>query len=488
MQQFAQVASETDFVMSENLRVLAQRYFCGVTHTKHVEDAVRSNRLAEISRSGCRQLSSIRAWHTLVSERVPNLLHRFDSGDKARIDVPRGFNASTIHQVSLLQPGICSAFLRKQVTSTARPSWHSPSPAMAVVEREDAALVEYCAERNLWQKAEKGHWAAVLTNGENLAIRSTREPNALWLLSLGTRSGMSTMVWPLKELKVPTKTFYVLDLTKRPYFKPVLGVNNFESFTIVWKGPLALRAEMKAPPKRPVLGCVNGTVQSLLCTSAEQGFWQLPKSQLLHIMRQAGVTVPPASSLVSVLETLYRHAFPKCKDSDVADMLQRRLQKCLRPTRSIDWDVCEELVEKSDKQEIVEVRRTAKTDEETVRTIREKTQVLRPAASKRKSGVSSSSGAQGKVSEGTRTYPKSVPKPSDAVTVAVLEPLLPPGYSIYADDLEKRWLLTKPGLPSVSRSWSLYGFNQSARECLLAAWHEYTGGQPGAMPFKLPEW
>eukprot|EP00971_Amphidinium_carterae_P267952 5315997-Amphidinium_carterae.1 len=95
MQQLVQVASETDFVMSENLGVLARRYFCGVTHTKHVEEGVRSNKLAEISRSGCRQLASIRAWHTLVSERVPNLLHRCHAIDKARVDVP--LDASTIH-------------------------------------------------------------------------------------------------------------------------------------------------------------------------------------------------------------------------------------------------------------------------------------------------------------------------------------------------------------------------------------------------------
>eukprot|EP00971_Amphidinium_carterae_P001604 32178-Amphidinium_carterae.1 len=99
-----------------------------------------------------------------------------------------------------------------------------------------------------------------------------------------------------------------------------------------------------------------------------------------------------------------------------------------------------------------------------------------------------SSGKQGTIKDGTRSYPKSAPKPDKPVTSTMMEPWLPPNYAIYDDDSEKRWLCTTPGRPAISRSWNKYSYNGAARACLIEAWsqHEKAGGD--IMPFTLPEW
>eukprot|EP00971_Amphidinium_carterae_P278054 5519519-Amphidinium_carterae.1 len=194
-------------------------------------------------------------------------------------------NAGTIKAISRLQPKLASTFLRRQITSSKTTEWYSPGPANSVVQREDAALLVYCSERNAWAQAERQYWSSMLCNAPDLALRSKKDTYAKWWYSLGTKGGASVLSWPLKELVHNGAKHFLLDPTGRPSFRPVLNYRDFEAVSIVWCGPLQQRAHAKATPKLPLLGIPSSKPRSLLEHSASNAFWSLSKTQLHQLIR-----------------------------------------------------------------------------------------------------------------------------------------------------------------------------------------------------------
>ena len=81
VQQVAIIAQEHDWKMSDELRDLIRNDLAGITQTKLVEDAVRSERLAESKGSSNTILCGGKCWDVLIQDSVENEKHRFKKLD-----------------------------------------------------------------------------------------------------------------------------------------------------------------------------------------------------------------------------------------------------------------------------------------------------------------------------------------------------------------------------------------------------------------------
>eukprot|EP00971_Amphidinium_carterae_P078983 1562765-Amphidinium_carterae.3 len=498
VEQFVAVAERDGWSPSGDLKTLHYRHFAGVSATKIVEDSIRSQRMGEVSRNFRKQLSETRSWHQLVSGTVPGSLHRFKVANTDAVQIPPGLNESSLKAMSHLQPSLCSSFLREQITASKNTPWYSPGPSHAVVQREDAALLLYCHEKSAWDRAERFYWSSMLCNGPNLALRSKKEKNSRWWLSLGTKGGASVLAWPLKELVNAGLKYFLLDTCGSPFFKAVLNFREFEAVTVSWSGPLQQRAHGKGIPKMPLLGIPSITPRTLLEVAASNAFWTLPKTQLHQLIRGEGLKVESGQDLTQCIEQLYRHIYPNCTDEELAAALMTRMPA--RAVRRSDLSVesCADLLDQSDRAEMKEKSDQSSSESALQASLAKRVQSLQKTASKsaKTSGVATSSsssaaksGRQGTISGGGRRYPDKVPKPSKHLTQCEAERLLPSSYRLYPDESEQRWLLSSSTHAGYnSRSWSRYGYNDAAKLLIELAWarHHECGGE--SMPFKLDGW
>lgn len=79
-------------------------------------------------------------------------------------------------------------------------------------------------------------------------------------------------------------------------------------------------------------------------------------------------------------------------------------------------------------------------------------------------------------------YPAKVTLTAPRTSQAEVAKYLPPGARILADQNNRRWLLSFDG-QRLSRSWGLYGFNESALMTLRLAWQTWSdSGRTPACP------
>lgn len=87
---------------------------------------------------------------------------------------------------------------------------------------------------------------------------------------------------------------------------------------------------------------------------------------------------------------------------------------------------------------------------------------------------------QGKVSEGTRLYPKVVE--ASALSREVAQGYLPPGTRVHKSWLGNRWKLTLGGRTR-SRCWSFHGELNAFAKCAKLVWEQYAASGGEQCPF-----
>ena len=96
MQQVLLLSAASEWRMSDKLKELVTRDFGGVTQTKLIEDGVRTVRLEETLKSTNKAMTGMRAWWSLIEDKVESEKHRFAGVVPADEVVPRGLHRQRI--------------------------------------------------------------------------------------------------------------------------------------------------------------------------------------------------------------------------------------------------------------------------------------------------------------------------------------------------------------------------------------------------------
>eukprot|EP00971_Amphidinium_carterae_P259166 5143092-Amphidinium_carterae.2 len=301
-------------------------------------------------------------------------------------------------------------------------------------------------------------------------------------------------MWPLAKVNIAAVTYYALDANATPSLMSVFDVSTYEAFTLTWRGPFALQASHpKAKLSSPhVLGCPNTPPQTLLAVAAMHGFWSMSRTAVVSIARHLKIQIEDSSSdssLVCCLESLFKHYHPKASNDMLSKALRHRLPIATPQDEWLHHDCCEDMLEQSDCADLHNCRKSSTASKPDHQSIENRLQSLRSSKkpSKSTSSVAASSG-QGTITDGGRTYPAKVVKPTNAISQSAAAQLLPVGFRYDADRNNQRWLVTSPFGSSRSYSYNKYGYNIGCRLMLLEAWslNESMGGM--SMPYDLPEW
>ena len=208
----------------------------GITETKLIEDGVRDERVGEQSNGFNKTTSGSRAWTQLIRSGTDTMKHRFVEVPWASTVVPRSLKDKPIARLFRLQRHRMPKSYREIVTYSRTAPYFSPAPLAQSAPAEDLGLMRYLRDNKCWEKGPHS-WLSSLTHTSdfNLMLRHPSCYGAKWFATIGIVTGTACLALPLKEIKIKTKTYYVLDEVSDFTFLPICEVSMVEAMTFAWR-------------------------------------------------------------------------------------------------------------------------------------------------------------------------------------------------------------------------------------------------------------
>lgn len=468
----------SNWEVSDELIHLVRARVCGVTQTKLIEDAMRHERMGEISKNFGRQMSLRRSWRVLLESDLEHSVHRFDRLAWEGQTVPRGLKDQRIDSLFTPQAKESPRELR-QIIGSKTPDWNSPSPQVSFAEPEDFHLARHCFKHNCWELAPQC-WLCTVAKGRQLMVRSVQWPDGEYVFALGSAGGVCSLGWLAKEVCVDGRKFYTPDPAGDYRWLLILDINDWLGFSYSWRSPLHMAA--LAGGFLPTVGFAEPIceLQPLMMVAARFAFWDTPKLGLMQHLRFAGIPVNATDALHEMLEKLVQRYLPAATDAELLEILRLRLRQRDEVSDFLSSPEAQELIDKSDHADIAKEQEIK--NKEVLSQCGLKAHVAQLAQKVYRKGAARggarNSGERG-VAPFVRRYPRVIPAPSDAWTDADVRNLCPPGTHVLADHNNQRWLFTFDGVRK-SRSWGCYGHGVSALMLIQMAWQSWTdlGKQP----------
>jgi len=269
-------------------------------------------------------------------------------------------------------------------------------------------------------------------------------------------------------VKGPAKT---VGYSPRPLQSPtdikflvILSHADWLGMTFAWKPPAVHLREGRAMSKAGLLAMPIAKAEPLIRCAARNCFWDLGKTLLRRLAVHEGVEPGKDATLFQLLHGLVA----KCAgvpEGQVFEILNLRLRA--------SYDACEELFMEDDCVDLV----AAEDQEELIRTIRDTKEAVQEVNTYRqelRKARRSSKGVTQGSAKASLLRKLVLKRPSGDITLEMAKQMAPPtciGMKMCTHG--GRWWAQTASGECKSRSWQMYGFNESCRLILAWLWSDY---------------
>lgn len=494
------MAAAQGFEASDDLVSQVSSMFRTFGQSNIIELAVNSSRRAERA-SYTKRMADLRRWETLVSSSVSDGWFRYEQSKNWESEiVPRGLFNDKVHPAFFgSKVAEASMSFAPIVSSSPKPSWHSPAPKGEIQFAADLALCRKCQRSDMWHRAPKVWLGCLLPDG-NFMVRRKRSSGCPgpWFISLGDAGVSGKIGWPVKTITFNNVTHFIPDPDAGPkdlIWIFIMDLGEWEAAELDWLSPLGLASSFRrrVELREGMLARMVGAPDSLLKCAAKRAFFRLPRTALLQVAREAHCSVESSLPLFEILFTMVKEVLD-AGDDEVLRILEARLEERdfaqleeWLASDGMDW------LGKDDQKEVAdEVKKgafgmaaTNSTKAEIKEALLNKRQSIKASAKK-----APKPGRGGSSAPPPKRYPQAFPDLAAVkVTDALVQGLLPIGYRIFGDTYNRRWEMScRVGKSRRSRSWQLYGVEQSAQMLVAHAWwsHQQMTGEACPMAGILP--
>ena len=423
-----------------------------------------------------------------IKSAIQSQEHRYTDLPWEHEELPRAMaseNQDTFfHPLVRLAP----SWLREVVGTNAKPKWYSPAPLYQNNQDADLALAEHYKEHGGWLSA-GDTWLALLLRGPRLLVRHTTlfGRDAMYFV-LPEFFGVACVGWPAQKIKIGGAVFY------RPQYEALTPdslkwlvvdeVKNWRSTPFEWVSPAHCASLMKRPRQGGVLAKPSKPEAPILETAAGEAFWEIPWTQITALCKHLGVATAGDDTLFERVKKLIQFCLPRLSMEALHDILAKRIRRPVPLQELVESPEVQELLTKDEEKEFKDTQETEQTKKN-----REHDFVTAWVASRKKHVKKPVAKAAGKAvgRPASQAYPRRPPEFAADSSEADIQAYMPPHHRIWGDTYNARWQWSYGGTRMMSRSWQLYGYEQSATLLLCEAWKEHVrrGGDPP--PWKLEQ-
>eukprot|EP00971_Amphidinium_carterae_P227410 4510577-Amphidinium_carterae.1 len=489
------MAKSSDWEWSPSLDMTLVKCFSSFGQSNVIEMAVNvSKARAEKSRNNT--MSDETRWLSLI-DGLTDKYFKYDALQYESSNPPRGMVDPSKHMdfggQSVARPATALTFA--DVSDGVKATWYSPSVTKDFTFYADLLWLREAVREEKTAKLTELWWASLVPEVGACIRRKVK--GAPWRWILGDSHMMGRLTLPVLHKKCHGLDVFEFPLEWQATDVAVVFVhdpNDFEICVVEWVSPqgLAARARTAKPCEEPVCaGVAIGKPDTLLRSAARQGFHKLPKVALLQMARKLGMQPSVDSTLFELCTALIKHVWSEATDQDILEAMEHRVHKTEHIAEIQSWlqgdglewldaEDREDLKHTNSKSTHEEEGQEHELDEkdvgfkEALKTYRRKVHAKSSAAS----GAASSTAKASKKPRKFGAIPDWLGK--EIKENAVLN-ILPEHFRMYCDNYNRRWLLSyDKGAQLRSRSWQMYGYNQSAKLLVQHAWwvHQQRTGQP----------
>ena len=469
---------EAGWKVDRDLMRVLEEDFVGVTQTKIIEDAVRTERVVESNKGFNKTISGQRAWDALISDRVEIRKHRYECLHHEDQAIPRGLQGMSPKALFQVQPKQVPQEFREVVTTSPTAPYPSGVPLMSTASWEDLRLIDWCRQHDMLESAPKC-WLSVLVVPGRMLLRHKDVESGKWMLALRTYTG--TMVYGLHVQDVKkgdVQYWFPKRKIEQHAMLPILEPLEWDCVPIEFKSPLAVQIDAGARTHAgacKTLIAATGPQENLLKVSARNAFWKIPKTGLRQLQRYRGTEVAAAADLPTLLLALCADVLGVLSDEEQLRLLRVRMPKVDTMKEFLQSEEAKDLLADDDKKALDEEKESEAAQADKVALASATKGLAQKIKEKNASGIPQPKGKakpkrgeQPPEQKRQRRYPPCPPLDGE-LTVAELNALVPETCSFAADSNNARWLLTAYGSKH-SRSWNLWGVSGAGLELVKIAW------------------
>ena len=298
----------------------------------------------------------------VVDHKVLSQKHHFQEISRSREPAPRlsaDLEPTTFcppFKKSKLHPALKAAAF-DEIASMGDADWYSPGAVGYLAGYADMQALRDVNDSNQWHLLGQRCFCRLVQR--HCAIRK-KGGGGPWLLGLGAIDGSVAATWPLIDLGTGMFKLRAQDETRK--LVTIVDVNEWEAINVRFISPLgqAVAKELNALGVAisnatevnvksgsdyghlPIVVKSTGPVKGLWQIAAESAFWDLPLTLLREYAEKLDVALT-SCTLVGVIESLYKHAYPAATIDEITRALDRRNLyvehdlSCADDLCSIEW-------------------------------------------------------------------------------------------------------------------------------------------------------
>ena len=325
--QIFQLCEEQEWKWSQVLSDTLLAQWRAISSTKLIEDGVRDEKVANVSRNFKSEMGGMKCWNALLDQRSDSAKHRYKTVRRSGVVIARNKAHKSMASLFHVQPNAVPKYMRtiKKGTKT----WHGPAPLFAHADVEDRALLRWCKANDSVAEAPLS-WLNTLLRSSNVAIRRHNVHGGAWFIPLHTPVGTCPLGLRLSVKCVREKTYFFVDEFETMTFLPILDFYSWKVCEIKPVTPYYVRlstGNWQRSFAAMTLEQVSDAAD-LITHSARRGFYDMPKTGLIFVCRHLECPFEKTDSLPVILFKLIEFVLkePLTLDEKL-DLLRRRLPK-----------------------------------------------------------------------------------------------------------------------------------------------------------------
>ena len=380
-----------------------------------------------------------------------------------------------------------------KIVTSGQPTWYSPSATNCNTPHADLALLRSAAAERSFAALDDAWLGEFFSAAHRFAFcQSLRQAGEAshaddtWFIALWQWPHSAVLAWECVLKKVPGTDVEYLELSlaqTEPALVSIFTLKNVFAATITWRSWLwqYLSFESWRPTLDVAVRPFLGEQKPLIELAAECAFWNMSRTQLVHIAGYLGRDLSDPTSLFAVLHDLVKGLLGR-NDAETMRILSLRLcdtEQCNEWTQELlEIDAAADLLEKSD-QEALHSEQDAAVAQMEVRS------AFRDAFARRRREDAEKAKA---------AAPKAKKKKVEAAKARMPTELeqqeakrwLPPHASIWRGRIKGYWFGHLPPFPRISAAWKEHSEVGAMRLIIRRLWDQHlmvTGASREDCPF-----
>jgi len=478
VRQLLSLLQQSDWVVAPEVEEHVRARLRSVVQSKICEDLASRGRRAEQHRQNA-VIADKALWASMIESKVLSETHHYKELDVASsAQDHEGQSVLKGNQIFENRHKDAPAWLRGILGARPITTWYSSTALGGNQVYCDVILAKhYLSLGDDWARASSTWISNFVPLG--LFFRNTKEKEAgkkegQWYLSLGTVCSTVLMGWPCVSVykEGALDCFRVRkDKEARVRYFVVDSFDSWSACSARWMSPAeqvssGWRSPREAAAEPALLARPDAAPRSLLEEAAHCCFWDLGQLMLNKLVQYGSLEEKCANcSTAALLNVLLQEILPGVSEDQRFNILGKRA------TFSDDWaevleslEDAEELVPKTDMRDYEQEKETVSKTIRSQKEYRDEVFAMKKAMRAKKAKLEKAPwGADGAW-------------PPGCVDLCKASELLPPESKLYRDPANERWQVFLLGRTR-SHAWLKYGYSESLRRTVAAAWQVYMWSQ-----------